>query len=323
MRIPGPTHAQSARFATTFDALAPRGAPVILGVSGGPDSLALLLLAASVRPGGVIAATVDHQLREGSALEARHVFKICQKLEVHHATIGVKVAEDDPSGMQAAAREERYAGLARYARRKEASAIATAHHVDDQAETVLMRLARGAGVAGLAGVRDKRPLEEGIQLIRPLLGWRRAELAAIVQAAKIDAVDDPSNHDTRFDRTRARSLLAQGWPDPLRVAAIGRHMADADEALDWVTNGLFVDRFTRHEDGALLDTAGLPREIVRRLALAAIRALAPEEEAPRGDELIRLLDRVEAGHISTLGTLQVAPGRAWRFQFVKPHRADP
>lgn len=319
MRIPGPTHAQSARFAATVDALAPRGAPVILGVSGGPDSLALLLLAASVRPGAVIAATVDHQLREGSALEARHVFKICQKLEVHHATIGVKVP-DDPSGVQAAAREERYAGLARYARRKEATAIATAHHVDDQAETVLMRLARGAGVAGLAGVRDKRSLEEGISLIRPLLGWRRAELAAIVQAAKIEAIDDPSNSDPRFDRTRARQLLTQGWPDPLRLAAISRHMADADEALDWVANGLFAERFVQGEESATLDTAGLPREIVRRLALAAIRALTPEESGPRGDELMRLVERVEAGHVSTLGTLQVAPGAAWRFQFVKPHR---
>ena len=316
MRIPGPTPAQCARFSATLDALAPRGRPLILAVSGGPDSLGLLLLAAAVRHDSVIAATVDHRLREEAKHECRRVASICHKFDVHHATLVVEVP-DDARGVQAAARDMRYRALAKYAARKDAYAVATAHHVDDQAETVLMRVARGAGVSGLAGVRDRRPLNEATQLIRPLLGWRRAELAAIVSAAKIEAVDDPSNRDLRYDRTRVRNLLQAGWPEPERLAAVGRHMADAEEALAWMTDGLFAVRFA---DNAL-DVDGLPREIIRRLALAAIRHCSPDDTVPRGDELARLLDRLEAGHVSTLGSLQITPGSPWRFATVAPHRS--
>lgn len=322
MNIPGPTPAQRARFAETLDALAPPlVGPIILAVSGGPDSLALLLLAASVRHGAVIAATVDHRLRPENMQEAKMVQDICKRYGVHHAIHVVKVA-DDPAGVQASARDARYKALAAYAQRKGAPFLATAHHVDDQAETVLMRLARGAGVTGLAGVRDKRPFDATTTVIRPLLGWRRSELAAIVAAGRLEAVDDPSNRDARYDRTRVRAMLAQGWPDPLRLAAVGRHMADADEALDWVTAGLFPERFARAGDDGTLDTQGLPREIARRAVLAAMAAMAPEDAVPRGDELIRLLDRLEAGHVSTLGSLRIAPGAPWRFTRTPPHRSD-
>lgn len=320
MTIPGPTPAQRARFAGTLDALAPPGRPIILAVSGGPDSLALLLLAASVRREGVIAATVDHRLREENAREAKMVQDICRHLGIHHAIHVVKVP-DDPAGVQAAARAARYAALGAYAVRKGAPFLATAHHIDDQAETVLMRLARGAGVAGLAGVRDRRALDEAVTIVRPLLGWRRGELAAIVAAARINAVDDPSNHDPRYDRTRVRALLAQGWPDPSRLAAVGRHMADADEALDWAAAALLAERFVRADTHAELDTRGLPREFVRRLALLAMARLAPEDEVPRGDELARLIDRLEAGHVSTLGSLRIAPETPWRLTQAPPHRS--
>jgi len=319
VKIPGPTPAQCARFAQALDALQVKG-PIILGVSGGPDSLALLLLAASVRHGSVIAATIDHRLRREAADEARKVHDLCKQIGVHHRILAVKV-EDEGTGIQASAREARYDALVWYALRKEAGVIATAHHVDDQAETVLMRIARGSGVAGLAGVRERRPLKDGVDVIRPLLGWQRSELAAIVSAAKIQAVDDPSNHDPRYDRTRARQLLAQGWPEAARLAAVSRHMRDADDALDWTAGELFGQRFRGGAGNAELDTTGLPRELVRRLVIRAMASAAPASGVPRGDELARLLDRLEAGHVSTLGTLQIAPGTPWRFQNVAPHRS--
>jgi tRNA(Ile)-lysidine synthase len=322
MHIPGPTPAQRARFAQALDVLAPAGSgPIIVGVSGGPDSLALLLLAASARHGEVIAATVDHRLRADSVEEVKHVAQLCRRFGIHHAAIAVKVDEEDSSGIQAAAREERYKALGRYAVRKGAPWLATAHHIDDQAETVMMRVARGAGVAGLAGVRDRRRLDEAVTVIRPVLGWRRAELAAIVSAARIDPVDDPSNRDPRYDRTHVRELLKAGWPDPMRLAAVGRNMADAEEALDWTARQLLEQRFVREDGNATLDTSGVPRELVRRLAFHAMRTLAPEDAVPRGDGLIRLLDRLEAGHVSTLGSLQVTPGAPWRFQSAPAHRS--
>jgi tRNA(Ile)-lysidine synthase len=319
--IPGSTPAQQARFAAGLDAL--QGAePLILAVSGGPDSIALLLLAAAVRRRDtIIAATVDHHLRPAAAEEARFVHQVCARIGVHHRTLDVKVEDKEGVGVQASAREARYRALVWYAKRKEATAIATAHHIDDQAETVLMRLGRGAGVSGLAGVRERRPLKDGIDLIRPLLGWRRNELAAIVASARIEAVDDPSNHDSRYDRTRVRDMLALGWPDPARLAAVSRHMRDADDALDWTAKSLFAERFRKAGEGAELDTQGLPREYIRRLMILAMAAQSTEGGAPRGDELGRLMDRLEGGHVSTLGQLQITPGAVWRFATVAPHRA--
>lgn len=319
MRIPGPTPAQCARFSSALDALQVRG-PIILAVSGGADSLALLLLAASVRHDSVIAATVDHRLRKEAAEEARLVQSVCRSINVHHRTLAVKV-EDDGSGIQASAREARYDALVWYALRKEAGLIATAHHVDDQAETVLMRIARGSGVSGLAGVRERRPLKDGVDVIRPLLGWQRSELAAIVSAARIEPVDDPSNRDPRYDRTRARALMAQGWPEAARLAAVSRHMRDADDAIEWSAEQLFASCFRQSGGVGELDTTGLPRELVRRLAIRSMAAMVPGSAVPRGDELGRLLDRLEAGHISTLGQLKITPGSPWRFESAPPHRS--
>ena len=178
-RTLGPTRAQAGRFGQSLAALAPPGR-IALAVSGGPDSLALLLLGAAACD-DVVVATVDHGLRREAAGEARMVAGLCRRLGVPHETLPVEVAGD--GGPQAAARDARYAALEGWAIAAGAGALATAHHVDDQAETVLLRMARGAGVAGLAGVRPLRRLASGLALVRPLLGWRRAELGAIVAAA--------------------------------------------------------------------------------------------------------------------------------------------
>ncbi len=130
----------------------------------------------------------------------------------------------------------RYQALARWAEDRGLTAIATGHHLDDQAETLLMRVARGSGVGGLAGVQASRPLSNGVQLVRPLLGWRRSELDAIVAEAGLTPVDDPSNADERYDRTRARTLLASiEWLDPERLAQVATNAADAEEALGMVS----------------------------------------------------------------------------------------
>jgi tRNA(Ile)-lysidine synthase len=143
-----------------------------VAVSGGPDSLALLLLAHAAMPGLVEAATVDHGLRSESADEAAFVAEICGKLGVPHATLKVTVGAGN---LQAEARAARYAALAGWMAERGLAALATAHHADDQAETLILRLNRGSGVAGLAGVRA-RGLVPGtrLPLLRPLLGWRRA-----------------------------------------------------------------------------------------------------------------------------------------------------
>jgi tRNA(Ile)-lysidine synthase len=288
-----------------------------VAVSGGADSLALLLLAAVARPGEIAAVTVDHGLRAESAEEARYVSDICTALGVPHAILRIHVP-DDPAGLQASARRARYAAMAEWTAAQDIAHLAVGHHLDDQAETVMMRLERGAGVAGLSGIRRARALADGITLIRPLLDWRKSELVDIVQAAGLDAIDDPSNRDSRFDRAAVRTRLAQGWPDPARLAAVASNMAQAEDALSFSTDSLFAHRFD--PEAMTLVAADLPLELCRRLTVKALRVLA-NDPVLRGDEVDRLIGRLIAGQVSTLAGFRIAPGAMWHFTTAPPHRS--
>lgn len=299
------------RFAADLDALAPQDARIGIAVSGGPDSLALLLLAAAARPAQVEAATVDHMLRAESGDEAAMVASLCAELGIPHQTLLADWSQPPDGNIQAEARAMRYRLLNNWAVDRALSAIATAHHADDQAETLLMRLARGAGVGGLGGTRARRALSDQVDLIRPLLGWRKAELAALVAEAGLEPVDDPSNRDPRHDRSRMREWMARSdWADPARLALSASAIREADEALDWALAPLVSSRI-RHDGGALLiEPFDLPRELRRRLLLAAFAELGAD--VPRGPDLIRALDALERGQTVTLAGLKLEGGTFWR-----------
>ena len=279
-----------------------------VAVSGGPDSLALLLLAAEVLPGRVEAATVDHGLRPESADEARDVAAICGALDVPHEVLTVTL---EPGNVQSEARAARYAALSGWMDRRGLAALATAHHADDQAETLLMRLNRASGVAGLAGVRA-RGLVPGTELplLRPLLGWRRAELAAIVEAAGIVAAQDPSNTDDRFDRARIRKAMAGAdWLDIAALAESASNLADADAALDWAMRREWVECVTKDGLGVTYRPQA-PRAIALRVLARIVRELTGEEV--RGSAVARLFDTLLAGQPASIGSLVVRPMRgAW------------
>ena len=303
------------RFAADLDRIAPAGR-LGVAVSGGPDSLALLLLAAATRPGAVEAATVDHGLRPDSRDEAGMVARLCAKLDVRHATLPVTVAPG--ASLQARAREARYAALAGWAKSCGLSAVATAHHANDQAETLLMRLARGAGLDGLAGVRERRGLH-AVMLVRPLLGWRKEELIALVAAAGLTAVDDPANNDPRHDRTRVRRLLTQApWLDPVAVAASAAHLAEAEQALRFTADQLWRERVADDQPGLAMQARDLPREFQRRLLLLAIERLG--DPPPRGPDLDRALATLMRCDACTLGSLKLAGGATWRITPAPPRR---
>ena len=306
-----------ARFEADLAPLAGPGARVGIAVSGGPDSLALLLLAAAARPGQVEAATVDHRLRPESRQEAEFVRTVCDRLDVVHARLEVQVQAG--ASLQAQARAARYSALGNWAIERELNAVTTAHHVEDQAETLLMRLARGAGLGGLVGVRQKRPLEAGIAVIRPLLEWRRAELAAIVAAAGLTPVDDPANRDPRHDRSRFRFMLAEAdWADAERLAASARWLADADEALDWAVATVLDQRLKRAGSTLTVDAEDLPREMQRRLLLAAFDRMGAHR--PRGPELDRARKALRAGKPATLSGLKLEPGPPWALSVAPPRK---
>lgn len=311
-------HDVSARFAADLDALLPPDQTLGIAVSGGADSLALLLLAASARPGKIEAATVDHGFRAESAGEAQGVGVLCRTLGVPHTILTVEWDERPSSNIQARAREARYFLLVEWAMRRGLPAIATAHHADDQAETLLMRLARGAGLSGLVGTRKRRLIGGGVQLIRPLLRWRRAELAELVKASGATPVDDPSNRDPRHDRTRFRGLLDEAeWADVDRLAASAAWLAEADEALVWMTDALATSRIVPDGDALIVDAEGLPRELQRRLLLRGFDRL--NARRPRGPDLDRAMHALVAGRPATLSGLRLG-GNPWRIEHAPPRR---
>lgn len=214
-----------------------RGAPVLLAVSGGPDSTALMGLAAewSRRQGAPapLVAAVDHGLRPGSDAEVDAVVRRAGEAGLS-ATILRWDGEKPSSRVQERARQARYRLLADHSRERGAGAIVTAHTLDDQAETVLMRLARGSGPAGLAGMRGES-LTMGVRHLRPLLDIPKARLVATCGARGWPWIGDPSNRDTRFERTRWRQILpllgAEGLT-PERIALFARRIAAMDAAVE-------------------------------------------------------------------------------------------
>jgi tRNA(Ile)-lysidine synthase len=318
-----PSPAQLERFRRDLDSLGVPPGRVAVAVSGGPDSLALLLLASAARPGMIEAATVDHGLRPESGAEALHVAAICAALGCPHRILAVAVPAGG-EGLQGEARRERYRALAGWMAVAGISILLTAHHADDQAETLLMRLLRGSGVAGLAGIRARLPVpgsDGGGILFRPLLAWRREELAAIVREAGIDAIDDPSNADAAFDRVRIRRRLAETpWLAADAIARSAGALAAADEALEAMADLLFEERVVQSGDGLVLRPAGLPADLLRRVALRCLRRIAPGA-APRGEQIGALIDQLERGCTVTLAGVKCTGGAEFRFEAAPPRRA--
>jgi tRNA(Ile)-lysidine synthase len=295
------------------------GGPLAVAVSGGRDSLALLWLAAQAFPGRVTALTVDHGLRAAAADEAALVARCAAEVGVPHRLLRLGAAPG-PGNLQAEARAARYATLAQACRTLGIGTLLTAHHEDDQAETLLLRLARGSGLGGLAGVRARTKLE-GLEVRRPLLGWPRQALADVVAEAGWTAVDDPSNRDPRFDRTGARALLAATpWLAAERLAASAAHLAEAEAALEWAAARAWESRALLADGAVTLDPEALPAELRRRLLLNGLEAMGVC--APDGAQVVRLVARLEAGGTGTLGGVKVqalADGR-WRLSMAPARR---
>lgn len=254
---------------------------IVLAVSGGPDSTALLLLAANWRARrkhgpDLLAVTVDHGLRKEAAAEARQVAGLAKQLHVPHRTLRWTGKKPD-RGLQEKARAMRYRLLADAAAKAGASHILTAHTLDDQAETVLMRLLRGSGPAGLAAMARETPLG-AFTLTRPFLEIPKARLIATLTKAKIDYAHDPSNRDPKFTRVRMRGLLpalAEEGLGARRLALLARRLRRAEAALeDAVDRAAELANGTWHPGGHVrIETrhfTALPAEVALRLLGRAV-----------------------------------------------------
>jgi tRNA(Ile)-lysidine synthase len=316
---------------------------LILAVSGGPDSTALLVLAARwakrlKRAPRLVAVTIDHGLRAQAAREAAAVKRLARRLGVTHRKLRWR-GKKPKTGLQEAARMARYRLLAEAAARAGYAHILTAHTLDDQAETVLLRLARGSGLVGLAGMAHASPLpndlsmrgEGTIFLVRPLLRIPKARLVATLKAARVSYSEDPSNRDPRFTRARLRTLmpaLAQEGLDARRLARLAARMRRAESTIEFAVGAacaaLAPGRW-RERGPIVFETArfaSLPAEVALRLLGRAI--VHTGDEGPV--ELAKLetlydslrqahswLRRTLAGALITLGsdvlTVERAPAR--------------
>jgi tRNA(Ile)-lysidine synthase len=281
---------------------------IVLVVSGGPDSVALMWLMARWRralAGGprLLAVTIDHGLRPEAAREARDVKRLARELGLEHRTLHW-TGDKPTSAVPAAARAARYRLLGQAARAAGASHIFTAHTRDDQAETLLMRLLRGSGIAGL-GAMARETGREGAVLARPFLTIPKRRLIATLERAKIAFADDPTNRDSAFTRPRLRALLPQlasEGGDARALARLAVRLARANAAIDVLVDG--AERYlvasghltTRREPAATVIDAGhfaaLPEEVRLRLLMRAINAFGHEGPAELGkvESLLATLD---------------------------------
>ncbi|MDA9446642.1 MULTISPECIES: tRNA lysidine(34) synthetase TilS [Bradyrhizobium] len=284
---------------------------LVLAVSGGPDSVALMWLAARwrrslARGPHLTVVTIDHGLRREAAREAREVKRLATELGLPHRTLRWRGAKPK-TGLPAAAREARYRLLAQAARAVGASHVLTAHTRDDQAETLLMRLLRGSGLAGLSAMASLSE-RDGIVLARPLLEVPKAQLIATLKRARIGFADDPTNRDTAFTRPRLRALLpllaAEGG-DARTLVRLAARLARANAAVELLADG--AERFLHLRDRGDAPQAGvrsfeasafavLPEEVRLRLLLRAINALGHEGPAELGkvESLLAALDQAIA-----------------------------
>ena len=282
-----------------------RGDSVVLGLSGGADSVALVDALASLRRRRgfrLIAAHLDHDLRPGSADDAAFCAELCERLSVPlvRGTADVRArAGSEKGGLEQAARRERYLFLRRVQREERAVAIAVAHTLDDQAETLLLRLLRGAGATGLAGMRARSG-----DLLRPLLGVSRQEVVGYLRERGLSWREDPSNADLAHRRNRVRHELLpylEARFNPRARAALARTAALlADEAAHLRAEAeSLVDRVGHAEKDALV----LPRATLAETSPALARAVVRLVLARSGG-----LGQVGAAHVERV--LQIARAKA-------------
>lgn len=278
-----------------------------MAVSGGSDSIALLRVMVEAAKDARVtlrAATVDHGLRDGSAQEARFVAQVCDGLDVPHDLL---VWEGGPEGgnLQDAARQARYGLLADWAKRHGLVGVAVGHTADDQAETFLMRLARGAGVDGLSGMPSTMR-RDGVSFYRPLLPRTRAELRSYLEKIPQDWVEDPSNQDVKFERVKARQVLSALSALEIGVdtlTQVSAQMSAASAALQGLTlRNIMALAKLEHGDVTFDWRAfcNLSHEEARRFVLAVANGIAPAAYPPRRVEQKNLISAVRGQQTVTL-----------------------
>jgi tRNA(Ile)-lysidine synthase len=306
---------------------------IAVAVSGGGDSLALALLVqewVKKHGGEMVALTVDHSLRAESGAEAQKVGEILAARGIAHEILTHAWDGDKPeTHIQERARDARYKLLSEACRKRGFTFLAVAHNLEDQTETFWMRLAHGSGLDGLAGMAASRDAD-GIKIIRPVLGFSRAELRATCEANKVSWIEDPSNKNEKYLRVRLREfeeMLAGEGLTPARLAQTMQKLEDSRDALQVMVSTAFSTCAQVHPEGyATLNTGNWqksPREVQRRVLTQLLTAISPQDY-PLGFDAVEstrleLQDAIIPGGFAgkTLAGCEIFPAQGGYFVFVR------
>ncbi|MDJ0626834.1 MAG: tRNA lysidine(34) synthetase TilS [Rhodobacter sp.] len=283
--------------------------PARLGVavSGGSDSLGLLHLLLDWGRVPLVAVTVDHGLREESAGEAAQVAETCRGLGVRHATLEW-TGWDGTGNLQDQARRARYRLLSDWAASEELAHIALGHTLDDQAETFLLGLARGAGLDGLTGMRPVFR-RGGTRFHRPLLEVRHGLLRSYLTGRGVNWIDDPTNVNTHFDRVKARRALEALAPLGIDAGGLGQtiaNLSDTRSGIETFLQGWARHHVTEDRGDLLIDTAGfddLPPDFARRVLNAGLRWISGADYPPRAGAVMTVIHGAREGRSTLHGCL--------------------
>lgn len=296
------------RVHAALDRLAGDMPAIGVAVSGGGDSMALMhMMAEWGRGRRIMTATVDHGLRPESAAEARQVGRAARALGLPHATL-IWQRGTETGNLMANARDARLRLLAGWAQRNDLSCVALGHTSDDQAETLMMRLARGSGIDGLASMAEWRD-RFGVRWLRPMLGVGRQALRDWLRARDVAWIDDPSNENDDFDRIRIRKAIDAMGLDIPALARAANHIGEARDALSHYAAHAAREAVAR--DGSLTlprrDYLDAPPEIRRRLIVAACRWITGGDYPPRRNTVLHALNAIATGHRVTLDGALIEP----------------
>ncbi|QFQ87627.1 tRNA lysidine(34) synthetase TilS [Paracoccus kondratievae] len=305
---------------TVLDRLAGEHQAIGIALSGGGDSMALMHLAHGWGRRPLFAATVDHGLRAASADEAQQAGLAAASLGISHEILRWTYGGD--GNLMAAAREGRLRLLSDWARRRGLSAVLLGHTLNDQAETLLMRLNRGAGVDGLSAMAPVREAM-GVTWLRPLLEVSRADLRQWLRGRGISWADDPSNENEDYERVRVRKAIAALDLPMRQIARSAANLSMARSALCDFAARLSEGAFSRAGSLALpLDAfRGAPVEIRRRLLVAGLRFVSGAAYPPRGEPVLHALEALADGARLTLDGVILQPRDGFLLMIREPAAA--
>uniref|UniRef100_A0A2A4Z6G1 tRNA(Ile)-lysidine synthase n=1 Tax=OCS116 cluster bacterium TaxID=2030921 RepID=A0A2A4Z6G1_9PROT len=283
----------------------PDDAPIAVAVSGGGDSMALLLALHHYRQQSditlkIIALTVDHKLRADAAIEAAQVGQWCKDLGIEHHVLEWQFDEMPTTAIQEKARDARYQLMGEFCVAHHINKLFVAHNLEDNAETFLMRLKRGAGLSGLSGIAATMQRDvngRSVDIVRPFLTFERTDLRDYLSRHKQLWYDDVSNQNEKFERVQIRNFLAQNAPlNSDAVAQSAKRLARANEAVEfyledfWQSKIAFLPLGIAHVK--LDDFAQLPEELKLRLLARLVWTIGGQDNPPRWQKIENLLQLI-------------------------------